>query len=135
MGALRNFLMARRAMAIAVIVLALAIKALVPTGYMIETGARVFTVAICADASGDHVLSRAIVVPGKPASGGQSKSKSGEGCAFASHSAAGVSAADPVLLALALAFIVLLGFLAIALPASSAGRRLRPPLRAPPVFC
>jgi len=134
MGALRNFLAARRGMAFAVIVLALAIKALVPAGFMIETGNRVLTFAICADASGDHAFSREIVIPAKQVERGSSKSKSGEGCSFAGHSAAGVSGADPVLLALALAFIALLGFLPVTLPLITPGRRIRPPLRAPPVF-
>ena len=134
MGALRNFLLARRGMAIAVILLALAIKALVPTGFMIETGNRVISVAICADASGDHALSREIVIPAKQADGGASKAKSAEGCAFAGHSAAGAMGADPVQIALALAFIILLGFLPVALPSASPGRGVRPPLRAPPLF-
>lgn len=134
MRALRNYLLVRRALAIAVIVLALAIKALVPAGFMIETGNMVISVAICADASGDHASSRDIVIPAKQPSGGSSKTEPGDSCAFAGHSPAVAAGADPVQVALALAFIILLGFLPVAMPLVSPGRRVRPPLRAPPAF-
>lgn len=132
MGAMRNFLLIRHRIAIAVIAIALAMKALVPAGHMIETKGHVLTIAICADASSGHVVAKQIVIPGKPAGGQSAPAKASEACPFSALSMAGLSGADPVLLAAALAFIVQLGVLAITLPRVTPARRIRPPLRAPP---
>ncbi len=134
MDAVRQFLLFRHRMVIVVIALALAMKALVPAGYMVETRNHVLTIAICADASSGHVLSKQVVIPGKPAQGQPAQAKSGEACAFSSLAMAGLSGASPALLALALAFILLLGFAAVATPRVTVTRRIRPPLRAPPVL-
>lgn len=135
----RHFLLVRYRMAFVLIALALAVKALVPAGFMVEARGHVLTVAICADASGEHSQSRQIVIPGKPAGGQFSpaksgQSKTGEACPFSALSMAGVSGADPALLALALGFILLLGFLPVCAPCVLFTRRIRPPLRAPPVL-
>ncbi|MFM6831647.1 MAG: DUF2946 domain-containing protein [Novosphingobium sp.] len=134
MGALRHFLLARRWVALAVIVIALAIKALVPAGFMLETRGHVLTVAVCADASGGHAATRQIAVPGKPDANAAAQAKSGEGCAFSALSFAALSGANPELLALALAFILLLGIRAATVLRVAPARRIRPPLRAPPAF-
>lgn len=121
------------------IALAFALKALVPAGFMVEARDHVLTIAICADASGDGALSRQIVIPVK-ADGGQNapsktaSSKSGEACSFAALSMAGLSGADPALLVLALAFILLRGLLPAVAPRFAVARGIRPPLRAPPVL-
>jgi len=134
MDAFRKILLVRARLAFAVIALALAMKALVPAGFMIETRDHVLTIAICADASSGHTISKQIVIPGKPAPAQSTQAKSGEACAFSGLAMAGLSAADPALLAQALAFILLLGFAAVTVPRIVSTRRIRPPLRAPPVF-
>lgn len=134
MGAMRHFLLIQHRIAFVVIVMALAMKALVPAGFMVETRGHILTIAICADASRDHVVSRQIIIPGKPANGQSAQGKSGEACPFSALSIAGLSGADPALLAAALAFILLLGILPVATPRLVWARRIRPPLRAPPVL-
>ena len=134
MGAMRHFLLIRHRIAFAVIAIALAMKALVPAGFMVETRGHVLTIAICADASSGHGVSKQIIIPGKPANGQSAQGKSGEACPFSTLAIAGLSGADPALLAAALAFILLLGFLPVAAPRLVWSRRIRPPLRAPPVL-
>lgn len=114
--------------------LALAAKALVPAGFMLSPSAgRVLTVTICADASGmPRQMQIAIPAkddrPGEPADAGEAD----QPCAFSGLGHAALGGADPVLLAAALAFILLLGFA----PPSALPLRdiayLRPPLRGPP---
>lgn len=135
MQLLRAFLMRHRALAALVVAAALCIKALVPAGYMIGTGARVLTVEICADAQGGHVTKQ-ILLPGngKPAQGQGEHSKSEGTCAFSALSFASLGGADPALLVLALLFILTLGFTPIAAPRHARLAHLRPPLRGPPAL-
>lgn len=134
MGAMRHFLLIRHRITFAVIAMALAMKALVPAGFMIETRDHVLTIAICADASSGHVVAKQIVIPGKSAGGQLAAGKSGEACPFSALSMVGASAVDPALLVVALAFILLQGFLPLVAPRVTSARRIRPPLRAPPVL-
>lgn len=133
MTTLRAFLHTHRRLAVLLLALALVMKALIPAGYMLGQHAKVLTVEICADASGAKVM-RDIVIPqhGKPGETRGSQAKSDGTCAFSALSMASLGGADPALLALALAFILALGF---APPATAPRRRidrLRPPLRGPP---
>lgn len=134
MDAFRHVLLVRRRITFAVIALAISMKALVPAGYMIDTRDHVLTITICADATSGHIISKQIVIPGKPVQGQSGQAKNSEVCAFSGLAMAGVSGADPALLAQALAFILLLGFAAVAPLRITSARRIRPPLRAPPVF-
>lgn len=131
MFALRALLHARYHIALALVVLALAIRLLVPTGTMPGSGDRVLTVQICADASG-LPQSQVLVIPGKPT---PHENNAAEGtCAFAGLAAPMLGGADPVLLAIALAFILAIG-LALAAPALPARfARFQPPTRGPPTF-
>jgi hypothetical protein len=132
--ALRAFFRTNRRLALALVALALVIKALVPAGYMLSgplgDGARVLTVAICADASGE-LTTKQITVP----SDGKSDHAKAEGtCAWGVLAMAALGGADVLLLAIALAFILALA-LAPNRPAARAQRTyLRPPLRGPPAF-
>lgn len=134
MDAFRHILLARRRIAFAVIALALTIKALVPAGFMIDTRDHVLTITICADATSGHLISKQIVIPGKPVQNQTAQAKNGEACAFSGLALAGLAGTDPALLAQALAFILLLGFASVAPLRIAFARRIRPPLRAPPVF-
>lgn len=132
MNSIRALLLRYRFMAFAVIALALAMKALVPTGYMVGGDARVLTIRICDDAqvtSALHAKDIAIPMKGEPA-GKHAKS---EGvCPYSALSFASLGGADPVQLALALRFILATGFAALILPALRRAAHLRPPLRGPP---
>ncbi|WP_179506838.1 MULTISPECIES: hypothetical protein [unclassified Sphingomonas] len=138
MSGLRTFLLRYRAMAFAVMALALAMKAIVPAGYMIGAESKVLTIRICDEtqlsAAVQNALSaRDIVIPmkGEPAG----KHSKGEGmCPYGALSFAGLAGADPIQLALALLFILAAGFAALALPAPRRAAHLRPPLRGPPAL-
>lgn len=131
MEAFRLFLRDRRHFAAVLVALALAMKALMPAGYMVAPdGAKVLTITICADSQGGS-YTKQIIVPhsGKHAAPTE---QAKDACPYSALSMATLGGADPVLLALALAFILALGFAAA--PPLRLGRtpRLRPPLRGPP---
>lgn len=131
MNALRAFFRTHRRLALGVLALALAIKALVPAGYMLSEQAQVLTVAICADASGKQ-LTKQIVVPADGKSGAHAKAEGA--CAWGLLAMAALGAVDVLLLALALAFILALGLAPSRPPARVQRAYLRPPLRGPPAF-
>lgn len=116
-----------------ILALALAMKAFVPAGFMIGSNtSRVLTVEIC-DGQGHTVLSR-LALPGKPDPQKDAHTKAAKDCPFTALSAHALSGADPVQLALALAFILLLGFQATERLRLVRARYHVPPLRAPPVL-
>lgn len=131
MHALRALLFDNRRLAFGLVVLALSIKALIPSGYMLSDKAgHVLTVTICGDASG-QALTKQIEVPAR---GKGDHAKAEATCAWGLLAMAALGGADALLLAAALAFILALGFMA-GRPALPARRgQLRPPLRGPPVF-
>jgi hypothetical protein len=134
MRGLRQTLRAHRQWAMLLVALALAVKALVPAGFMVAPDASVFTVTICADASGEHATQR-LVVPHRasPEELGTQHAKSAA-CPFSALDMAGTAGADPILLALALAFILAIGFAPSTVPELAALRHVRPPLRGPPAL-
>lgn len=133
MKALRAILLGHRRLALLLVAVALAMKALVPGGYMLGAQSQVITVSICADSSGTH-LTREIVVPRQSGSQDTTSQHAKSGpCAFGALAMAGLAGADPILLALALAFILAIGLAPLAAPAFQARAHLRPPLRGPPL--
>lgn len=135
MSSFRSLILDRRKLTWLLLLLALGVKALVPGGYMIERKAMLLSVTICADSLGAHQTQQ-LVIPMKgdaqiPAGGHQ---KEGGHCAFSSLGFGSLAAADPILLAGALLFILTLGFLGQLLPGHQSLFRLRPPLRGPPSF-
>lgn len=117
-----------------IVVLALAVKALVPAGYMISpAGERFLTVTICADASGTLKQMR-IAIPDKDETGGDHSEAADKSqpCAFSGLGHAALGGADPLLLAAALAFILLVGLAPLRAPSARDIPFLRPPLRGPP---
>jgi hypothetical protein len=134
MTALRAILLRHRATALLLVLLALAMKIAVPAGFMVATDAKVFTIAICADASGVPHSER-IVVPvfTKHDGGSTDHARDGGACPFSALSMASLGGAAPALLAAALAFVFALGFAPLPRIRGAALTRLRPPLRAPPL--
>ena len=117
------------------VVAALALKLLVPTGFMPIAGADgTITVQICSGlAMAPKTMT--IAVSGMPGGQGEHRSPASADtpCAFAGLMMPMVAGADPLLLAVAIAFVM-------AIVASLAPRawfaspaRLRPPLRGPPL--
>ncbi len=133
MHLLRTLTGRNRAFAALLLALALAMKVLVPAGYMAMPGAQLLSVSICADASGGAQL-RQIAIPlkGEPAPAGGEHGKATALCAFSALSMASLGGVEAPLLALALAFVLAAGLIpAIPAPAP-AQAHLRPPLRGPP---
>lgn len=133
MYSLRALIHHHRRLALLLILCALCVKALVPAGYMVGPSAKTLTVSICADGAG-AMLTKQIEIPMENGSHGSDKShgKADGTCAFSALAMAGMGGADANLLALALAFILVLGFASTTVARASRLPHLRPPLRGPP---
>lgn len=121
-------------LSLALVVLALVVKALLPAGFMVSSTAGHFlTVTICADGSGTPKQMR-IAIPSKDDIGGDHSPDAGQGqpCAFSGLGHAALDGVDPALLAAAIAFVLLAGFAPLTPPALQDAGFLRPPLRGPP---
>lgn len=133
MRSMRAFFLRHRAAALVLVVAALCMKALVPTGFMVGPSSKVLTVQICEEGLG-HSITKQIAIPmkGEPS---DSSGKQGKGdCPFSSLSMASMAGADQALLALALAFILALGFAPVRAGLPKPVSHLRPPLRGPPAL-
>jgi hypothetical protein len=134
MTSLRALILRNVQLSLALLALALAVKALVPAGYMISSmGDRFLTVTICSDASGTTKQMQ-IAIPGKQDTGGDHSDAASKAthCAFSGLGHSALAGADPVLLAAALAFLLLVGFAPLRAPPARDITFLRPPPRGPP---
>ena len=134
MTRLRALICDHARLTLVLVALALAVKALVPAGFMLSAGGdRFLTVTICSDASGSPKQMQ-IAIPGKQAAGGDQSDMADTGpvCAFSGLGHFALGGADPVLLATALAFILLIGIAPIPALSLRDIPFLRPQLRGPP---
>lgn len=131
MKGIRTLLQRHRALAGLAMAFVLAVRLLMPSGFMLAPDARVLTVVICTGVVGEHQMAQ-LVIPQTEQKSGHDAGKS-DPCPYSGLSMAATAGADVPLLAAALAFILALGFAAVA--AISVGRTLylRPPSHAPPV--
>lgn len=117
--------------------LALLLKLLVPSGYMLETTGASFGLVPCSGMAPTHVMPPAVAMPGMTHhadhDGNKDKPAAEHPCAFAGLSGVTLAAADPLLLALAIAFVIAAGIRPIRLRPAKAHAHLRPPLRGPPL--
>lgn len=132
MNALRLFLRDHSRLAVLLLAVALAMKALVPSGYMIGSQSKVLTISICADTQGGSYTTQLVLPHGGERSGDAQHAKEGQACPFSALAMASLAGADPVLLSLALTFILMLGFAAASPSIPRRLSHLRPPLRGPP---
>lgn len=134
----RQLLREHRRLAAVLVALALCMKMFVPAGYMIGAGSKIITVRICADASGgEQTLQVAIPLDkdgGAQSGQGANVGKAEATCAWSALGQASLGGADPVLLALVLAFIMALGIGWRAPQPRRSRHHIRPPLRGPPVL-
>ncbi|WP_066650163.1 MULTISPECIES: DUF2946 family protein [Sphingomonas] len=117
-------------LALLLVALALSMRALLPQGYMVTPSNGTIMVSIC---SGQAAQMVAIDVD-KHDGDHQDGATADHPCAFSGLGMSAMGGADIVLLAIAFAYVLTLGFLAITAPPRPAVARLRPPLRAPPVL-
>lgn len=129
MGTLRAFFREHYRLAMLLVCCALVLKAAVPTGFMLGTQGKSLTILVCGDASGEH-LTKQITVPGKT----EGTAKTSEACPYASLSFASLDAGFPAFVALAIAFLLLLGFAPVRIPRLAGLTHVRPPLRGPPAL-
>ncbi|WP_293919489.1 DUF2946 family protein [Sphingobium sp. UBA5915] len=134
MHRLRHLVLANRPFACAVLALALMMKIVMPAGFMPTMSGGQIVVSVC---SGMGPTTMVMTIPGL----GDGKSedeghhgKAEQPCAFSGLSAPSLAAADPVLLAAAILFVLALGTRSVVPLASPAPPYLRPPLRGPPAF-
>jgi hypothetical protein len=130
MNAWRTSIMARRRLALLLVAVVLFAKVFVPTGYMFAPTAGGFTVQMC---SGQGAMPVMLDI-GKPAPAEDHSGKMDAPCAFSGIGMAATAAVDVALLIVAIAFIVALGTQSTHVSAVLIFMRLRPPLRAPPIF-
>ncbi|MBB6124416.1 hypothetical protein [Sphingobium subterraneum] len=133
MTGLRIWTRQQRWLAMMIMALALCVKAIVPTGYMVGSGERTLVVQLCSDGLSKAMTTR-IAIPMAPMSQHQQdKQRGGDSpCAFGALSMGALGGVDAPLLADALLFIVARGFApVVALPLERL-HHVRPPLRGPP---
>ena len=130
MNPLRALIRDYRILVILLMACALAVKALVPQGYMIGGGQRLLSVQLCLDGITHKSIAVAVPMSGEHT---PAKSAADEPSAFTALSMAALSAADAPLLALALVFILAAGCAPRTFTLRGHTPHLRPPLRGPPL--
>ena len=137
---LRRLILCHRTFAVLICAVALAVKLLVPAGYMIgDVGGRAVMI-LC---PGTAMPAAAATVPMHHAGmaahetadgAGKAHGKAEQPCAFAGLAAPMLGTADPLLLATAIAFVLAAGLRPVRAVPRALVPHLRPPLRGPPAF-
>lgn len=131
MHLLRRLALNNRDFACALFALAMMMKVLVPAGFMPTVSDGTIVVSVC---SGTGPMMMVMTIPGLK-NGKSDTSQHGkveQPCAFAGLSAPSLAAADPILLALAILFVMTLALRPIVSRTATTPHYLRPPLRGPP---
>lgn len=133
MTALRRLFAVSPGIAVAILALALAMKLLVPAGFMPTVADGRIVVSIC---SGTGPMAMVADMPGMahdaPADMPKQDEGAGAPCAYAGLMTPSLASVDPLMLAIALLAAKTLASRRIAPPLPPARPRLRPPLRGPP---
>ena len=129
---LRSLFLRHRTVAMTVIFLALAMKVLVPAGFMPEARGKVLTIVMC-DGTGQSVASKMVLpTPGKSA--GDPVIKHDGTCPWGGLSHDALSTTEAFLAAILLVWIMAQVFRPATRPVLRGIAHLRPPLRGPPAF-
>jgi hypothetical protein len=133
MHPLRALLLRHRVLALLMVMAALCMKLVVPSGYMIGQESSVLTVRICQDSTAATAFQQiAIPMKSTDSESDGAHGKASNTCPYATLSMASLASADTVLLAMALLFILALGFAPVRTSLPQRIAHLRPPLRGPP---
>jgi hypothetical protein len=132
MAPFRTFQRKHRTLAALILGAMLSMRLLMPSGFMLAPDVKLLTVVICTGVVGEHRTAQ-LLIPQNQQKPGHDAGKT-DPCPYSASSMASTAAADVPLLAAALAFILALGFAAVAAIPRERAPRLRPPLRGPPVF-
>jgi len=133
MSALRALIREHRHLAMVLLVTAFFIKAIVPAGFMVsQANDTVLAISICSDAN-SQLASMQMVIPAKETGSGHPGSADpADHCAYSGLSHAALGGTDAILLAIAFAFILVLGLAPSPRLPFGQVTHLRPPLRGPP---
>lgn len=131
MGSLHAYLQQHRGQALALVLLALCMKALLPGGFMLAQQQRTLVIQFCHDAAIGSTASQ-LIVPLQADPDHQPADAAKRTCPYGALSMASTGGADPLIVALAIAFALLLGFAPVRIAALARVGHLRPPLRGPP---
>lgn len=134
MASWRGFFRQHQRLAFLLVALALCVRAIVPQGYMLTPGNGTVMVTLCSAQGAERIAITVAPDAGDHDDDHQDGTAADAPCAFAGLGMAAAPGADIVLLALALAHVLALGFLPTLVRLARAPARLRPPLRAPPVL-
>lgn len=130
MGLIRGLARRHVGLAFLIVLVAMAMKIAVPPGLMIGAVGKSLTVEICDGDGGQTLMTMPSAKPG--ATQHSDTNHTAKECPYTALALASLSGASPALLALALAFAITLGFLALTPPVVARRAYARPPLRAPP---
>jgi hypothetical protein len=131
MTPLRHYLRDRRHLAMAIVMVAMVMRLLMPVGFMPDVSGGKVRIVLC--------TGHAAPIAAMPMHHGGGDHEHGQSakhdmpCPYSSASGHGLAGVDPIQLAIALAFVMLLCLRPMAMPRVSAAPRLRPPLRGPPL--
>ena len=129
-------LLAHRRSAVFLCTLALLLKLLVPTGYMLAADQGRLSLVVCSGVTQASAAAEMSAMHDDMADHdrGSGHGKADMPCAFAGMTGAALAAIDPLLLAALIVFVVAAGVLWRAPATPRAVARLRPPLRGPPAY-
>lgn len=141
MSILRHHVLRRRWLAAWLIAMALLMKMAVPSGYMLGISNGAIGVELCPGfappsptmAMTMNDMGQALDHDGAHHGEPQDHGKAEQPCAFAGLTAPALAGADPLLLAMVVAFIIATAFRVAARPLFQQSPYLRPPLRGPPI--
>lgn len=138
MQVLRRLILAHSQIAALICVAAMALRLVIPTGYMVSNDHGRVAITLCSGVVAQQP-SMTMDMPGMDHAmpeHGRSKEhgKTEMPCAFSSLSAQVLGGADPILLIAALALVAAMALHAVPRPRIPATPYLRPPLRGPPLF-
>lgn len=136
MDAIRALIRQRRLLVMLAMAAALTLRLLVPAGFMPVTAKDgTITVRICSGTQ-DGPVTMEMPMPGLPAGHGdhQQPTKAEMPCAFAGLAMPMLSGTDPLLLALAIAFVMARATRIVSPVSPRRAPHLRPPPRGPPII-
>ena len=134
MQGLRAIFQRHRWLALLLVTIAIGMKAVVPTGYMVGGTSKTLTFQICDGKGSQTTATVAIPQSGKDEGGKGPMAKHDGVCPHSALSHSAMTGADPIQLALALLLIFAMGFAALVLRVRAHVLHLRPPLRGPPAL-
>ena len=128
--AMRHLLRHHRHLAGLVLALALLLKVVVPSGFMVSSTTGSVAIVIC---DGHGPMTASATMADMHHRGEKQNHQGGDSpCAFSGLTAPVLSSTDPAILVIAIAFILIIAEHLVARPRPSTTPFLRPPLRGPP---